>query len=85
MGILSFRIPREVVFFSAISRNHSSIRNYKFPQIQPGCLMKINRTGVQLHEEGKIFLNLDRKLVKSRLPPTGIYPFTVLSGERHRE
>ena len=47
--------------------------------------MKINRTGVQLHEEGRIFLNLDRKLVKSRLPPTGIYPFTVLSGERHRE
>ena len=69
----------------SFSANHSSIRQYKFPQIQPECLVKINRTGVLFHEEGRIFLTLDRKLVKSRLPLTMIHPFTILSGERHRE
>ena len=67
--------------FPEITLLWSSTRQYKFLQIQPGCLVKINRTGLQLHEEGRIFLTLDRKLVKSSLPLTMIYPFTVLSGE----
>ena len=39
--------------------------NRNFIQIQPGCLVtqKKNRPEVQLHEGGKVFLTLDRKLV----------------------
>ena len=46
------------------------------------------RSRDKLRPDGSLGQNADstyRKLVETKLPPTRIYPFTVLSGERHRE